>query len=76
MTIQDCIEHYDLVLVCTRQIIIKFVDDINRPEVVSNRALLGDVRYGLKDTIIIKVCCSKGLLFLMFCGIIIKGYII
>ena len=53
MTIQDCIEHYDLVLVCTRRCILKFVDDINRPEVVSNRAILGDVRYGLKDTIII-----------------------
>ena len=53
MTIQDCIDHYEFVLVCTRQFIIKFVDDINHPEVVSNRALLGDVRYGVKDTVII-----------------------
>lgn len=52
-TLNDLIEHYEFVLVCTRHVIMKFVDDISRPKMVSSRAILGDVRYGVKDTKII-----------------------
>lgn len=52
-TLNDLIQHYEYVLVCNRQAIIKFVDDISKPEIVSSRAILGDVRYGVKDTKII-----------------------
>ena len=52
-TVEDLTKHYEFVLVCTRQCIMKFVEDAFHTEVVSSRAALGDVRYGLKDTVII-----------------------
>lgn len=52
-TLKDLIQHYEFVLVCTHRAIIKFTDSFEFPEIVCSRSTVGDVRYGIKDTVII-----------------------
>lgn len=52
-TLKDLIQNYEYVLVCGKRSIIKFIDDFEHPIVVSSRSSLGDVRYGVKETVVI-----------------------